>query len=91
MTDEDTSAHVDAGFADSLSTKIPVLSSVVPQEAVSQAMRAALDAREKDQFDWMSMESHLLQTLRPELERMSTELVRRGLREAWRRRFNGPI
>ena len=76
----------DAHASDGPTGVIPVLTTVVPQEAVSPAMREALDARAQDKADWMSLETHLLQALRPEIERMTTELVRAGLREAWRKR-----
>jgi hypothetical protein len=65
---------------------IPVLLTVVPEGDVSQAMRDALEARAQDKYDWLSLEAHLLETLRPEMERLTTELVRGCLREAWRQR-----
>lgn len=65
---------------------IPVLIAVVPEGEVSQAMRNALDARAQDKFEWASLEAHLLETLRPEMERLTTELVRGCLREVWRQR-----
>ncbi|WP_143473848.1 hypothetical protein [Limnohabitans sp. G3-2] len=68
---------------------IPVLTTVVPEAAVSQALRAALDAQAQKKMDWMSLESDLLLALRPEMERLTTELVRVGLREAWRKHTGG--
>ena len=65
---------------------IPVLIEVVPEGEVSQAMRDALDARAQDKLEWASLEAHLLETLRPEMERLTTELVRGCLREVWRQR-----
>lgn len=65
---------------------LPVLSEAVPEMAVSPALRDALDALDQDQSDWMSLEAHLLQVLRPEVERLTSEMVRASLREAWRKR-----
>ncbi|PIT73444.1 hypothetical protein B9Z31_11985 [Limnohabitans sp. G3-2] len=66
-----------------------MLTTVVPEAAVSQALRAALDAQAQKKMDWMSLESDLLLALRPEMERLTTELVRVGLREAWRKHTGG--
>jgi hypothetical protein len=65
---------------------IPVLSTVLTDEAVSQALRDALDTRMKNKLDWMALEGQILQTLRPEMERLTTELVRKTLQEAWLQR-----
>ncbi|WP_276308865.1 hypothetical protein [Limnohabitans parvus] len=35
----------------------------------------------------MALADDLVQALRPELERMTTELVRRSLQQAWAKRF----
>lgn len=67
------------------SGSIPVLTTVMPQVSDSQALRDALDSLAQKKADWMSLESHLLHALRPEMERLATELVRAGLREAWRK------
>ncbi|WP_322991375.1 hypothetical protein [Limnohabitans sp.] len=71
------------------SGSIPVLTTVMSEVAVSQALRDALDARAQRKADWMSLESHLLHALRPEMERLTTELVRASLLEAWRKHANG--
>lgn len=65
---------------------IPVLSTVLTDEAVSQALQDALDGRMQDKLDWMALETQILQTLRPEVERLTTELVRKTLREVWLQR-----
>jgi hypothetical protein len=89
MIDLNTPMQKDACPPHIPSGAIPVLSTVMPEAAVSQAMRDALDARAQKKADWMSLESDLRQALLPELERLTTELVRVGLREAWRKRFDG--
>lgn len=65
---------------------IPVLSTVLPDEAVSQALRDALNARFQDKLYWMALEASILQNLRPKMERLVTELVRKSCREAWLQR-----
>jgi hypothetical protein len=65
---------------------IPVLSTVLTDEAVSQALRDALDKLEQDKLDWTALEGQILQTLRPEMERLTAELVQKTLREVWLQR-----
>ena len=65
---------------------IPVLSMVLPDEAVSPDLRDALNARIQDKLDWMALEVHILKTLQPEMERLITERVRNSCREAWLQR-----
>ena len=86
MTDWQSLNPIGSGSSDMPTGTIPVLTEVVLDRAVSPALRDALDARAQEKSDWMSMEAHLLHTLRPEMERLTTELVRVGLRETWRRR-----
>lgn len=62
---------------------IPVLSTVLTDDVVSQALRDALDKLEQDKLDWTGLEGQILQTLRPEMERLTAELVRKTLREVW--------
>ena len=70
---------------------IPVLTSVVPDSVVSQDLLDALDACVQDKLDWMALEAQLLQTLRPEMERLTTELVRNSFREVWTQRSQPKI
>jgi hypothetical protein len=39
----------------------------------------------------MALADDLVQVLRPELERMTTELVQRSLRQAWANRFRAEL
>lgn len=66
---------------------IPVLSAVIPDSQVSDELRAALDARDLEQTSFMALGDEVLRSLRPELERLTTELVQRSLRQAWASRF----
>jgi len=86
MTETTQAAPLSVSSSDMPSGVIPVLSLVLPEASVSQALREALDARAQDLADWMALEAHLVQVLRPEIERLTTELVRSGLREVWRQR-----
>jgi hypothetical protein len=65
---------------------IPVLTTVVPDEAVPPALRDALTKRSQDRLYWMALEADILQNLHPEMLRLTTELVRHSLREVWLQR-----
>ncbi len=66
---------------------IPVLSAVIPDSQMSNALRAALAARDLEQTSFMALGDEVLRSLRPELERLTTELVQRSLRQAWANRY----
>jgi len=66
---------------------VPVLSTVVPDSQISASVSAALDARLLEKVKFMALTDNLVQQLRPEFERMATELVHRSLSQAWAARF----
>lgn len=72
-----------SAFSEMPSGTIPVLSTVVPHSDIPQALKAALDARDRDKAALLAIEANLLQALRPEIERLSTTLVRNGVRQVW--------
>ena len=74
-------------FSENTPLVVPVLSTVIPETQISPNLIAALDARESERASFMALTDDLVQALRPELERMTTELVRRSLRQAWASRF----
>ena len=74
-------------FSENTPLVVPVLSTVIPETQISPNLIAALDARELERAAFMALADDLVQALRPELERMTTELVRRSLRQAWASRF----
>ena len=74
-------------FSENTPLVVPVLSTVIPETQISPNLIAALDARELERASFMALADDLVQALRPELERMTTELVRRSLRQAWANRF----
>lgn len=67
-------------------TVMPVLSAVVPESDISDDLRAALDARDHEKAAFMALSQEMLLALRPEMERLAAELVRKSLHEAWRAR-----
>ena len=71
----------ESGMPDSV---MPVLSVVVPEAAISEALRAALDALDHEKSAFMALSDDMLDALRPEMERLATELVRKSLYQAWR-------
>lgn len=83
MTGTHTPPRDGAALSEMPTGVIPVLTEVVPDSVVSQDLLDALDSRVQDKRDWMALEAQLLQTLRPEMERLTTELVRNSFREAW--------
>ena len=66
---------------------IPVLSMLIPAEQISHELAAALQLREEERSAFMAMADEVAQSLRPELERLTTELVQRSLQQAWRSKF----
>lgn len=66
---------------------IPVLSTLIPAEQISHELAAALQLREEERSAFMAMADEVAQSLRPELERLTTELVQRSLQQAWRSKF----
>ena len=66
---------------------IPVLSTVIPVDQISQDLAAALQLREEERSVFMAMADAVAQSLRPEVERLTTELVQRSLQQVWRSKF----
>ena len=66
---------------------IPGLSTLIPAEQISHELAAALQLREEERSAFMAMADEVAQSLRPELERLTTELVQRSLQQAWRSKF----
>lgn len=83
MTGTQTPPRDGAALSEMPTGVIPVLTEVVPDSVASQDLLDALDSRVQDKRDWMALEAQLLQTLRPEMERLTTELVRNSFREVW--------
>ena len=65
---------------------VPVLSVVIPEAQIPPEVKAALDATASERAAFMALADELVQALRPELERLTTELVQRSLRQAWAHR-----
>jgi hypothetical protein len=74
-------------FSESPPSVIPVLSQRIPEDEISPGLMAALNARESERAAFMALSDDLVQALRPELERMTTELVQRSFQQAWISRF----
>lgn len=66
---------------------IPVLSTLIPVDQISQDLAAALHLREEKRTAFMALAEEVTQSLRPELDRLTTELVQRSLQQAWRSKF----
>jgi hypothetical protein len=71
------------GSPEKMPTVIPVLSTVVPDSEIPAAVLAELDSKALEKAQFMALTEGLVQELRPELERLATELVRRSLGQVW--------
>jgi hypothetical protein len=72
--------------AATVSAAIPVLSDVVPASDIPAAVLAALDARQAEKASVLALSHELMQNLRPELDRMASELVQRSVEGMWAKR-----
>lgn len=70
---------------------IPVLNTLIPADQISHDLASALDLRDAERAAFMTMTEEVSQSLRPELERLTTELVQRSLQQAWRSKFRNSI
>lgn len=65
---------------------IPVLTHVVSTADIPAGVLAALDARQAEKATIMALSQELMQNLRPELDRMASELVQRSVEGMWAKR-----
>jgi hypothetical protein len=72
--------------AGTASAVIPVLTQVVPTSDIPAAVLAALDARLAEKASVLALSHELMQNLRPELDRMASELVQRSVEGMWAKR-----
>ena len=74
-----TAAHVP-------SDEIPVLNDVLAKERIPEALLVALDARQAEKASVLALSQELMKNLRPELDRMASELVERSVQGMWEKR-----
>ncbi len=74
-------------LSESPPSDVPVLSQSIPEAQISPDLMAALNARESERASFMALAVDWVQALRPELERMTAELVHRSFHQAWVNRF----
>jgi hypothetical protein len=65
---------------------IPVLSTLVPEADVPPALRLVLDARAREKAAFAALSDDLIQALRPEMERLVTDMVRTTCQQLWQKR-----
>lgn len=65
---------------------IPTLALALDISSIPEAVRVALDAREAERAALFAMSHELLDGLRPELDRLTTELVRKSIQGLWEKR-----
>lgn len=66
--------------------EIPVLTHVIAKDQIPEAILVALDARQAEKASVLALSQELMQNLRPELDRMASELVQRSLLGMWEKR-----
>jgi hypothetical protein len=66
--------------------QIPVLTSVVAKDRIPEALLVALDARQAEKASVLALSQELMKNLRPELDRMASELVQRSVKGMWEKR-----
>lgn len=89
MKDLQGNALASPAWSEMPSGVIPVLTLVVPFADIPQGLASALTARTHEKAALLAMEADLLQALRPEIERLATEVVRNSVREVWQKRSHG--
>lgn len=65
---------------------IPTLSNDMTMVNVPRAVSLALDARAAEKAALMALSEELVQNLRPEIERMTSDMVQRTLQGVWDKR-----
>jgi hypothetical protein len=66
--------------------QIPTLTQDMALVQVPQAVHVALDARVAEKQALMALSSDLFENLRPEIERLTADLVQRTLQSVWDKR-----
>ncbi len=66
--------------------QIPTLTQDMVLDQVPQAVTLALDARAAEKRALMDLSEELVQNLRPEIERLTSDLVQRTLQGLWDKR-----
>ena len=66
--------------------QIPTLTQDMILSQVPQAVTLALDARAAEKRALMALSEELVQNLRPEIERMTADLVQKTLQSLWDKR-----
>jgi hypothetical protein len=66
--------------------QIPVLTHEISKDQIPEALLVALDARQAEKASVLALSQELMNNLRPELDRMASELVQRSLQGMWEKR-----
>lgn len=82
MTPSHPNSPVNPAWAD----PIPTLTTAMVLHKVPEAVRLALDARATEKRALLAMSDELVIKLRPEIERLTADLVQRALAGVWEKR-----
>lgn len=80
-----TSTHLTQA-ANPVPDQIPTLTQSMVLKDVPDAVRLALEARTSEKKALLALSDELVQNLRPEIERLTAELVRKSLEGVWENR-----
>lgn len=80
-----TSTHL-THAANPVPDQIPTLTQSMVLKDVPDAVRLALEARTSEKKALLALSDELVQNLRPEIERLTAELVRKSLEGVWENR-----
>jgi hypothetical protein len=73
-------------ISDTPESQIPVLTAEISKDQIPPALLVVLDARQAEKASVLALSHELMNNLRPELDRMASELVQRSLQGMWEKR-----
>lgn len=76
---------------DGASADIPLLTQPLPPGQLPAHLLAALDSLERDKQAFDALASELVAAMRPDIERLVTDLVHASLQKVWRERSSRSI
>ncbi|WP_396434803.1 hypothetical protein [Limnohabitans sp.] len=85
-----TAPHSNAPVNPAWVALIPTLTQNMVMHEVPEAVRLALNARATEKKALLAMSDELVNQLRPEIERLTADLVQRALAGVWEKRARNP-
>jgi hypothetical protein len=73
-------------FPEQIPLNVPVLSTVIANSDIPAFVQAALEARALEKAAFLALADELMAALRPEMERLAAELLRKSIHQVWLKR-----